>query len=278
MRIAMLREAVGTHIRGLVGGPPARWRRTGDGRGAGDRPGAGGGHAPVRPRPCAGDLGAEHGAGCRHAAGRPAHRAQPASRLRQRYPVKKIAAAGALLMVTLYMMIAGGAVSAVRSFVMIVVMLLAVFVDRPSISLRNNRAVRPPDSAGHALGHHRARISDVLCRHAGPGGALSPARLAGRGAGGARASVAEAGFPVWIGFVGLVLSSLIGGLSVQPGDMPDRCSETWLTVSWVDRDGFWRSVLREEDAVEAIAVEGADGQAFVAEGVGNAPALPLKLT
>lgn len=57
--------------------------------------------------------------------------------LAHRVPIKKIAAGGALLMVCFYILISGGAVSAVRSWIMIVIMLLAVFFDRPSISLRN---------------------------------------------------------------------------------------------------------------------------------------------
>ncbi|MFB2552137.1 ComEC/Rec2 family competence protein [Ensifer soli] len=57
--------------------------------------------------------------------------------LAHRFAVKKIAAAGALLMVTFYILISGGAVSAVRSYIMIVIMLGAILVDRPSISLRN---------------------------------------------------------------------------------------------------------------------------------------------
>ncbi|MBP1886981.1 ComEC/Rec2 family competence protein [Sinorhizobium mexicanum] len=57
--------------------------------------------------------------------------------LAERLPVKKIAAAGALVMVLLYILIAGGAVSALRSWIMISIMLVAVFFDRVSISLRN---------------------------------------------------------------------------------------------------------------------------------------------
>ncbi len=55
----------------------------------------------------------------------------------ERYPIKKVAAAGGLVTVTLYILISGGAVSAVRSWLMIVIMLLAVLVDRSAISLRN---------------------------------------------------------------------------------------------------------------------------------------------
>ncbi|WP_244426368.1 ComEC/Rec2 family competence protein [Rhizobium sp. PDO1-076] len=57
--------------------------------------------------------------------------------LAQTYPVKKIAAAGALLAVTGYVMISGYQVSAVRAYLMTSIMLVAVLVDRPAISLRN---------------------------------------------------------------------------------------------------------------------------------------------
>lgn len=55
----------------------------------------------------------------------------------ERYPAKKIAAAGALIMVTLYILVSGGALSAVRSWIMICVMLVAVLFGRSAISLRN---------------------------------------------------------------------------------------------------------------------------------------------
>ncbi|MBY5874571.1 ComEC family competence protein [Rhizobium ruizarguesonis] len=55
----------------------------------------------------------------------------------QAYATKKIAAAGALLAVTAYFLISGFAVSAERAFIMMAIMLIAVFFDRPSISLRN---------------------------------------------------------------------------------------------------------------------------------------------
>ncbi len=57
--------------------------------------------------------------------------------LAQTYPVKKIAAAGALLAVTGYVLISGYQVSAVRAYLMTSIMLVAVLVDRPAISLRN---------------------------------------------------------------------------------------------------------------------------------------------
>ncbi|WP_246617343.1 ComEC/Rec2 family competence protein [Rhizobium populisoli] len=55
----------------------------------------------------------------------------------QAYPIKKIAAFGALLMVTAYYLISGFGVSAERAYIMMAVLLVAVLFDRPSISLRN---------------------------------------------------------------------------------------------------------------------------------------------
>jgi ComEC/Rec2-related protein len=55
----------------------------------------------------------------------------------ERFPSKKIAALGALVMVTLYILVSGGAISAVRSWIMICVMLVAVLAGRSAVSLRN---------------------------------------------------------------------------------------------------------------------------------------------
>lgn len=52
-------------------------------------------------------------------------------------PVKKVAAFAALLMVTAYYLVSGFAVSAERAWLMMSIMLIAVLVDRPSISMRN---------------------------------------------------------------------------------------------------------------------------------------------
>ncbi|WP_245277249.1 ComEC/Rec2 family competence protein [Rhizobium sp. CF080] len=55
----------------------------------------------------------------------------------QAYPVKKLAAVGALMMATAYYLISGFGVSAERAYIMMAIMLVAVLFDRPSISLRN---------------------------------------------------------------------------------------------------------------------------------------------
>jgi competence protein ComEC len=53
-----------------------------------------------------------------------------------RWPIKKIAAAGALMVAGVYLALSGGNVATERAFVMVAVMLLAIMVDRRAISLR----------------------------------------------------------------------------------------------------------------------------------------------
>lgn len=52
-------------------------------------------------------------------------------------PVKKIAAIGALLTATAYLMISGGSVATQRAWVMLAIMLVAVLADRSALTLRN---------------------------------------------------------------------------------------------------------------------------------------------
>ena len=54
-----------------------------------------------------------------------------------RYPVKKWAAASAILMGLFYMLLAEGGVATQRSFIMIAVVFFAVIADRPALSTRN---------------------------------------------------------------------------------------------------------------------------------------------
>jgi competence protein ComEC len=54
-----------------------------------------------------------------------------------RWPIKKWAAAGALLIATLYLGLSGGGVATNRSYIMLAVMLVAVLFDRRAFSVRN---------------------------------------------------------------------------------------------------------------------------------------------
>jgi competence protein ComEC len=54
-----------------------------------------------------------------------------------RYPIKKWAAASALAAATFYLALSGAAVPTVRSWIMMSIVLIAVMLDRPSLTMRN---------------------------------------------------------------------------------------------------------------------------------------------
>lgn len=54
-----------------------------------------------------------------------------------RFPIRKWAAAAALLMGLFYMLLAEGGVATARSFIMVAIVFFAVLVDRPALSVRN---------------------------------------------------------------------------------------------------------------------------------------------
>ena len=58
------------------------------------------------------------------------------SPIARQYPVKKIAAIGALLVAFLYLLIAGAPIPTLRAFIMVAVVLVAVLVERRAITLR----------------------------------------------------------------------------------------------------------------------------------------------
>lgn len=55
----------------------------------------------------------------------------------QALPVKKIAAAAALLVATFYLLISGASISTQRAWIMLAIMLVAVILDRPALTMRN---------------------------------------------------------------------------------------------------------------------------------------------
>ena len=135
--------------------------------------------------------------------------------LAHRFAIKKLAAAGALIMVFVYILISGGAVSAVRSWIMISIMLIAVFFDRPSISLRNVAlsaliilTITPSAVTGPGF---QMSFAATLALVAGYGHWRErPGREPVSGKRTAEPVKAVSGF-----FAGLLLSSFIGGLSTM---------------------------------------------------------------
>lgn len=134
--------------------------------------------------------------------------------LAQRYPIKKIAAAGALIATTCYVLISGYQVSALRAYLMTAIMLGAVLFDRPAISLRNLAlsaililAVQPSAVMGPSFQMSFAATAALIAGYAGwrsrPRALLPPARAIGmRVLGGSAKFVA-----------GTLATSLIGGLA-----------------------------------------------------------------
>jgi len=55
----------------------------------------------------------------------------------QAFPVKKLAAAAALLVATFYLLISGASISTQRAWIMLAIMLIAVILDRPALTMRN---------------------------------------------------------------------------------------------------------------------------------------------
>lgn len=134
--------------------------------------------------------------------------------LAQRFPVKKVAAVGALIAITGYVLISGYQVSALRAYLMTAIMLVAVLFDRPAISLRNLAiaatvilAVQPSAVMGPSFQMSFAATAALIAGYAGwrarPRSILPTARSAGL-------RIAGIGMK-FIG--GTLATSLIGGLA-----------------------------------------------------------------
>jgi len=134
--------------------------------------------------------------------------------LSHRLPVKKIAAGGALITVTAYYLISGFAVSAERAYIMMAIMLTAVFFGRPSISLRNVAlsalvilVLSPSAVMGPGFQMSYAATLALVAGYAAfqrHTGAKSP--LAG-------IPLLKPLLPAWKFVAGIFMTSLIGGLS-----------------------------------------------------------------
>ncbi|WP_250956730.1 ComEC/Rec2 family competence protein [Rhizobium sp. CG5] len=136
--------------------------------------------------------------------------------LAEAYPIKKIAAAGALLTTTGYFLISGYQVTAQRAFLMMAIMLCAAFVDRPVISMRNAAvaaiiviAISPSQILGPSFQMSFAATAALIAGYAAwrrrPRFDTALANLPG----------ARLAKPVATLFGGIILTSLIGGLSTS---------------------------------------------------------------
>ena len=132
-------------------------------------------------------------------------------------PIKKWAAAGALAVVTVYLGISGAGVATQRSYVMLAIMLTAVMLDRPAVTLRNVSLaafvilVMAPESLAGASFQmsFAATIALVAGYEAITAWRDTRVNLDGRGKVGALARLRRSA-------TGLVLTSLIAGLATAP--------------------------------------------------------------
>ncbi len=135
----------------------------------------------------------------------------------QAYAIKKIAAVGALAMVTAYYLISGFGVSAERAFIMMAVILVAVLFDRQSLSLRNVAlsaliivVASPSEILGPSFQMSFAATAALIAGYAAwqRRGKTSADRRTGRSHHVVTMAMAAARF-----LAGIVMTSLIGSVS-----------------------------------------------------------------
>ncbi|MBC7281300.1 ComEC/Rec2 family competence protein [Hoeflea sp.] len=134
------------------------------------------------------------------------------------WPVKKIAAIGALLAATAYLMISGGSVATQRAWVMLAIMLVAVLADRPALTMRNVALaamaiilLTPSAVVGPGFQMSFAATAALISAYAvlaarKSGGQSAPSLLAGSAPGRAIILLAKA-------VLGLAITSLVAGLA-----------------------------------------------------------------
>ena len=132
-----------------------------------------------------------------------------------RHPIKKWAAAGALVAAAFYLVLSGASVSTQRAFIMIAIVLIGVMVDRPRAHVPHPHDRRLRRAAVRAAGGRASELPDVVCRDAradrrpintGCRGAPTPTRrrrARWRCGAAARSSA-------------LILASLVAGLATTP--------------------------------------------------------------
>jgi competence protein ComEC len=124
-----------------------------------------------------------------------------------RYPIKKWAAAGALAVSCFYLVISGASPSAVRAFVMLAMVMIAILLDRPALSMRSLALaaailllVRPQDIAEPGFQMSFAAVAALIAVAEWEQGRE---RRAARG-------------PLYRWLHGIVMTSLVGSLATLP--------------------------------------------------------------
>lgn len=135
----------------------------------------------------------------------------------QTLPVKKIAAAGALLVSAIYLVLSGASVSTQRAFIMLAVVLVAVLLDRRAFTMRNVALaailiilITPSAVVGPGFQMSFAATAALVATYAYWDGRW-PERISGDGSSSITIVYAVLGF-----FTALAVTSLVAGLATAP--------------------------------------------------------------
>ncbi|PWW03688.1 ComEC/Rec2-related protein [Hoeflea marina] len=130
------------------------------------------------------------------------------------WPVKKIAASGALVAATVYLVLSGASVPTQRAWIMLVIMLVAVLLDRPALTMRNVAiaalviiVISPSAVAGPGFQMSFAATAALIAAYGGWAGRAERSERSGgaKGFGLLRGA---------IGFIaGLLVTSLVAGIA-----------------------------------------------------------------
>ncbi len=135
----------------------------------------------------------------------------------QAFAVKKLAAVSALLVATAYLLISGASVSTQRAWLMLAIMLLAVLIDRPALTLRNVALaaiciilVTPSAVTGPGFQMSFAATAALVATYS-----WWRRRRTDRGRANASRHLGLSGI-VLVFFLGLAVTSLVAGLATAP--------------------------------------------------------------
>jgi len=139
-----------------------------------------------------------------------------------RFPVKKWAALAALVGALGYLLISGASVATQRAFIMTAVLLIAVMLDRPALTLRNVLiaallilAITPESLLNVSFQMSFAAATALIATYEQLRG-FTPLRGLGAGLGGGRGVAARAGVGLLRYAGGIGMTTMIAGIAVAP--------------------------------------------------------------
>ncbi|MEM6464444.1 MAG: ComEC/Rec2 family competence protein [Pseudomonadota bacterium] len=135
----------------------------------------------------------------------------------QRLPVKKVAAAGALLIAAFYLVISGASVATQRAFIMLAIVLCAVLLDKRALTMRNVALaaiaimlITPSAVVGPGFQMSFAATAALVAVYV----MWDQRRFAGTGA--EHNAVLDGVRLILVFFTGLALTSLVAGIATAP--------------------------------------------------------------